>query len=436
MGKIISSLIGASLCVIATLAWAASTSINIGINVTSSSQSTITGLTLSNTSYTSSAPGTAVGNLVLSGANNSATTFTLSGPDAARFQLSSPCNGTSCSLEASGVEPDGYHDGKFLVFITPTLAGAKGSGVVYPFVINETVSCDETVASGGTQTEIANAISAAPTNGVVCFADAGTFTISSTVTVHKAVRLTGVNAKTMPAITVPDQIIAFDVTAANVKIDHLNATASLVNVGPNTDVCGGFAEFIQVEAVSSFTAAYNKSSSFTCQYLFFGTTNATVKYSYMSNDGAAGIGCVPCISSTFSNNFHQDMAPTSISGEYNAYPFTVSSSALSNTVIFQNNTAINDPVWECYDNHGGTNIQWLNNFCLAPGSNTAFNAAGNGGQPLTNSNQGKLHRSRHRRDLYQCSRYGGWSHMQSSGILPSSKQYDPLGRWIGMPDLC
>src|SRR5262249_40437696 len=153
----------------------------------SSQQTTITALTLSNTTYTSSTPGTVVGNLVLSGANNSAATFALSGPDAARFQLSSPCTGTLCSLLASGSEPDGYHDGKFLVFITPTLSGATGSGVVYPFVVNETVSCNQTVASGGTESEIASAIGAAPSSGVVCFADGGNFTISSTVTVNKAV---------------------------------------------------------------------------------------------------------------------------------------------------------------------------------------------------------------------------------------------------------
>ena len=122
MRKIIPSLVVTSLCGFTTLAWGASTSINVAINVTASSQSTITGLTLSNTTYTSSAKGTAVGNLVLAGANNSAATFALSGPDAARFQLSSPCTGTSCSLEASGAEPDGYQDGKFLVFITPALA--------------------------------------------------------------------------------------------------------------------------------------------------------------------------------------------------------------------------------------------------------------------------------------------------------------------------
>jgi hypothetical protein len=85
----------------------------------------------------------------------------LSGLDAARFQLSSPCTGASCSLEASGTERNGYHDGKFLGFITPTLAGAGGSGVVHPFVVNETVSCNQTVASDGTQTQIASAIGAA-----------------------------------------------------------------------------------------------------------------------------------------------------------------------------------------------------------------------------------------------------------------------------------
>jgi hypothetical protein len=64
------------------------------------SSSSITGLTLSGATYTSSVAGTLVGNLVLSGSNNSTTTFALSGPDAGRFQLSAPCPAGPPRLEA------------------------------------------------------------------------------------------------------------------------------------------------------------------------------------------------------------------------------------------------------------------------------------------------------------------------------------------------
>jgi hypothetical protein len=329
MRKIVWAFMVAPLCVICALAWAASTSKNIAINVILSSQpTTITALALSNMTYTSSTPATVVGNLVLSGANNSATTFALGGPDAARFQLSSPCTGTSCSLLASGIEPDGYHDGKFLVFITPTLTGATGSGVVYPFVVNETVSCDQTVASGGTQTEIASTISAAPTNGVVCFADAGNFTITSPVTVNRAVRLTGGNAKTMPAITVSGQITAFSVTAGGVQIDHLGATGATTT--SSSDCCGGYSGFVSVGSVSGFTATYNKSASFMCEYLFFGTSNVIAQYNYMSGDGEAGIVCDPCFGAIISNNVVQDMVDV---GEPNTYPFVISGDSASTGVI-------------------------------------------------------------------------------------------------------
>ena len=372
MRKIILSLVVASLCVICTRSWAASTSINIAINVTGSSQPTITALTLSNTTYTSSTKGTVVGDLVLSGANNSAATFALSGPDAVRFQLSSPCSGTSCSLEASGAEPDGYHDGKFLVFITPTLAGARGSGVVYPFTVNETVACNQTVASGGTETQIADAISAASAGQNVCFADGGSFTISSTVTVSKAVRLTGVNAKTTPANTVSGQIAAFIVTASNVTIDHLNAGGT-IPASPPSDVCNtSLSEFIYVGGnITGPAVRYNKTNSFMCTYQYGdstgGPTGVVHQYNYDSGtgyvnvlfdhaSGAAGANQV-------SNNWWQNGTPAS--GETNLYPFAISSDTVSAGVTFTNNIATNNPLWHCYDAHGGTDIRYISNYALA-----------------------------------------------------------------------
>jgi hypothetical protein len=124
-----------------------------------------------------------------------------------------------------------------------------------------------------------------------------------------------------------------------------------------------------------------------CEYLFLGTSNVTAKYNYMSGDGEAGIVCDPCLTGTVSNNVARDMANV---GEPNAYPFVVSGDSVSTGVTFQNNSVFNNPVWECYDNHGGTDIHWFNNYCLAAGNNTAINSPGDGGpintRPRVNGN--------------------------------------------------
>jgi hypothetical protein len=108
----------------------------------------------------------------------------------------------------------------------------------------------------------------------------------------------------------------------------------------------------------------------------------------MTGDGEAGMLCDPCSNSTIANNVEQDMA-TGL-GEPNTYPFVASSDAVSTSVLFQNNSVFNNPGWECFDNHGGTDIHWFNNYCLAAGNNTAINSPGNGGQintrPRVNGN--------------------------------------------------
>jgi hypothetical protein len=294
--------------------------------------STITGLTVSNTTYTSSTQGTVVGNLVLSGANNGATTFSLSGPDAARFQLSSPCTGASCSLQASGTEPDGFHDGRFLVFITPTLGGAKGSGVVYPFTINETVTCNQTVATGFTAANITSAISAASAGQNICIQGSGT--VASTVNINKGVRLTGVNSSTNPTITVSGQIKAFTVTASNATLDHLAAIGT-IPASPNFDTCNGNSFFLSTStsaALSGLTVAYMNLSNFWCEFVYGGAgsggsvTGLVHKYNYSTGNAYASATCDPCVggvgANVMSNNLWQN--GTVKSGEVNSYPFVAS----------------------------------------------------------------------------------------------------------------
>jgi hypothetical protein len=376
MRKIISLLVAAWLCVIATLTWAATTtSINIGINVTSSSQATITGLTLSNTTYTSSTRGTVVGDLVLSGANNGATTFALSGPDAARFQLSSPCTGASCSLEASGTEPDGYHDGKFLVFITPTLAGAKGSGVLYPFTVNETVTCNQTVATGFAASNITTAIGAASAGQTVCIQGSGT--INSTVTVNKGVRITGVNSVSNPTITVGSspEVVAFNITAANVQIDHLTASGSYA-LSDGSNGCGG-SGFVTTTGTSGTLFTYNRTSGFLCANVFGTTssaaTNVTAKYNLDTGSGYIGFGCITCTGAAgtniWNNNWWQGPPGALVTGggtQVNIYPFVISGSSINPSgVTAQNNFVNYETLWECYDQHDGQDINFSFNYGLA-----------------------------------------------------------------------
>jgi hypothetical protein len=335
---------------------------------------TITALTLSNTTYTSSTKGTVVGDLVLSGANNSATTFALSGPDAARFQLSSPCTGASCSLEASGAEPDGYHDGKFLVFITPTLAGAKGSGVVYPFTVNETVACNWTVASGGTETQIADAIRAASAGQNVCFADGGTFTISSFVSVNKPIRLTGVNAKTCPSINVSNGVVAFNISANNAVIDHLCGIGPHDDPGRETDSCGLSNFIISSGTTSGLNIRYNRATGFHCTYTLEYASNSTFAWNEADDYDYVAFVCDGCNTVMVSDNLSQNGRPTT--SEVNEYPFVISGDGVSTAVTFTNNVAIYSPIWEGLDNHGGTDIRFLNNYVLSANGNAAINSSG------------------------------------------------------------
>ena len=354
------------------------------------SSQTISAVGLTNSTYTSSVAGTVVGNITTIGTNDGATTFALSGPDAARFQLSSPCTVASCSLQASGSEPDGFHDGKFLVFITPTLAGARGSGIVYPFTINETVACNQTVANGGTQADIASAITAAPTNGVVCFADGGAFTLASAVTIPKAVRLTGVNAKVAPAITQTSGFVMFNPTAGGVKIDHLKATG--FNALNNNNNCTGAGFVSNTGSINGLTIIYDVLDTFGCAAQLNTVANFIGEYNYIHNISYGGFVCAPCTTtSTISNNMIFDIA-LAFPVSQNSYPIVMSGSgAVSSNVTVQNNAVINNHTWECYDAHQGTNISFLSNYALScSAGNTFFNMPANGGSglvsPIINSN--------------------------------------------------
>jgi hypothetical protein len=330
--------------------------------------STITGLSLSSTTYTSSTAGTNVGTLTLAGTNNGTATYTLSGPDAARFQLSSSCTGASCSLQASGSEPDGFHDGRFLVFVTPTLAGARGSGVVYPFTVNETVTCNQTVTTGFAASNITSAIAAASAGQNICIQGSGT--VASNVAVNKGVRITGVNSTSNPSITVSGQIVAFNVTANAAQIDHLTASGTIPG-SPATNVCNStLSGFVSTgTGISGFTATYNKTSSFMCDYVYGDTTTGLSglvhKYNYSSGSGYVGVACDICVggSNVVNNNTWKDGAPAT--GEVNLYPFAISGDAISVGVSFTNNIVINNTLWECYDAHGGTDIYWTSNYALA-----------------------------------------------------------------------
>lgn len=365
---------------------------------------TITGLTLSGATYpASSGQGTVIGSLQLTGTNNSNTTFALSGPDAARFQLSSPCTGAACSLQASGTEPDGYHDGLFHVFIKPTLAGAKGSGVVYPFEVAELPTCSST----STIANLSSTISSASNGQTICVSS-GSGTISSGITVSHSIRVTGLTAGAVAAAgsawysAVPNitfsgaSILAFNVTVGGAQFDHLKATASATLATNNTGgSCGGgttYPNLINASvAFTGLTVAYVQTSNFMCDYVFGGgttstsVTNVSTKYNLSTGAGYAAMTCDPCTSATWSNN--QNFNMTVDTGSGNSYPFVFSGDALSTTATVTNNTVVNNTVWTCYNQHGNTDIVWTSNYGLACNAQATqsgiANMTGIGGTPAT-----------------------------------------------------
>jgi hypothetical protein len=250
--------------------------------------------------------------------------------------------------------------------------------VSVPSALAATVACSVTIDSGES---IASAVSSTPAGGTLCL-NSGSYSLSSSVTVNKAMRITGVNAANPPSITQTGAFTMFDPEANSIEIDHLSATGFEHST---TGHCGGSQFVFNGGGAPNDTNVHdNVLNTFSSGICLVNASNFTIQNNDITNIKYSGIGISNGNTGSITGNFVYDMDTNGTAGD-NAYGIVVSgpTGSPSNNVIAQNNAVYNSPFWECMDNHGGTNIQWLNNYCLAPHT-VGFNAPGNGQNPEVN----------------------------------------------------
>src|SRR5262249_23478440 len=138
----------------------------------------------------------------------------------------------------------------------------------------------------------------------------------------------------------------------------------------------------------NLTVTNNVLHTFDCGIAISEAYNPVVSFNIAYTTSYAAFSCNHCTGTPqqtiWQGNIAYDLNPggTQNTNTYGIkFSPTVNGSRANMTAV--NNMAFNS-TWVCFDNHGGTNIRWLNNLCVGPGG-TGGNAAGVGahGVPST-----------------------------------------------------
>jgi hypothetical protein len=131
--------------------------------------------------------------------------------------------------------------------------------------------------------------------------------------------------------------------------------------------------------IRDLTVTYNNLTTFDCGIVIGDAVNPIVSFNYVSTAEYVAIGCFDCeelsTQTVWQGNVVYNTDPDGPVGT-NAYPIVLSDNPNGSNRYFTitNNAVYYSPTWECYDNHSGQNIFWINNLCVAPGYNTAVNS--------------------------------------------------------------
>jgi hypothetical protein len=225
-----------------------------------------------------------------------------------------------------------------------------------------------------------------------CYLRAGTYTMSSTLTLGfqdqgETWTYYPPDGAASPALTQTSAFAFFTLNtgADNVSIIGLSATGFEHKLHSS---CGGGAYFVRAGGTAAsgagpanLTVVNNVLSVFDCAVFIAEAANLVVSFNQVSFAEYLGIGCNHCAGaatqSTWQGNIIYDTDPDGTVGT-NAYPvvFSTGTTGMTSNITVLNNQVYNSPTWECYDDHGGINLQFINNICVGPGHNTAFNHAG------------------------------------------------------------
>jgi hypothetical protein len=225
-----------------------------------------------------------------------------------------------------------------------------------------------------------------------CYLRAGIYNMSSTLTLGfqdqgETWTYYPPDGVASPALTQTSAFAFFTVNtgADNVSIIGLSATGFEHKLH---GACTGGAYFVSAGGTAAsgagpanLTVINNVLSVFDCAVFIMEAANPVVSFNQVSIAEYVGIGCNHCAGaatkSTWQGNIIYDTDPDGTVGT-NAYPvvFSTGTTGVTSNITALNNQVYNSPTWVCYDDHGGTNIQFINNLCVGPGSYTAFNHVG------------------------------------------------------------
>jgi hypothetical protein len=178
----------------------------------------------------------------------------------------------------------------------------------------------------------------------------------------------------------------FGAGADNITITGLDATGFQET---NHGSCGSpAAYFINITGIGNGglmtknpTFTYNKMTTFDCGINIQDAINPVVSYNYFSTMSYAMVGCAHCLGiptrTYWQGNVFYNMNPGGTPGD-NAYMISVSNNSFGSSENFQmqNNHAYYNATWQCYDNHGGRNVAYVNNLCMYMGGNAGINIGG------------------------------------------------------------
>src|SRR5262249_51840054 len=160
---------------------------------------------------------------------------------------------------------------------------------------------------------------------------------------------------------------AFHVTANNVTIQGLNLTGPTDNRFDAGTDCNGTNAF-RSNSVNHLNILNNTITGFECGIVLETTDAFTVNNNVLTNMGYSGITTYPSSNGALDGNFITDVNTAGTLGDL-AYGITITGPAgsPSSNITLTHNAVFNVPTWECFDNHGGSNISWKFNYCLAGG---------------------------------------------------------------------
>jgi hypothetical protein len=245
-------------------------------------------------------------------------------------------------------------------------------------VLQSSCPSGSTMITGG---DLAASISSLPSGGTLCL-NGGSYSVSAQITLSKPMTLYGVSN---PQITTSGS--GFDITSPNVTLQGIGMKGTADNRTGAGSSCSGPAA-IRIEAIanSNINILNNTINYYECGIVLSGTDTFKINGNNLLNIVYSGITTFPASNGTFDGNTVTDVDTTGPLRE-NAYGLVASGPAgtPSFNLTFTHNAVFNAPTWECFDNHGGNNIQWRYNYCLAGGSgNSAMNMPGNGQNPENN----------------------------------------------------